>query len=119
MRRDSNTENTPSLLTDLSSTHVPLRRRIPEWRDEYDVLEVAPRRCEERRTKGGDRRRETVYVTGRGSLYEKDEGERRRRRQEQGPPVIVYAEPRRGKTYHLVIGFSFLGSSVFPELEHN
>ena len=57
-----------------------MRRRIPERRDEYDVLEVAPRRCEERRTKGGDRRRETVYVTGRGSLYEKDEEERRPRR---------------------------------------
>jgi hypothetical protein len=44
------------------------------------VLEVAPRRREERRAEGGDWRRETVYVTGRGSLYEKDEEERRRRR---------------------------------------
>jgi hypothetical protein len=80
MRRDSNTENTPSLLADLSVQPVPLRRRIPERRDEYDVLEVAPWRREERRAKGGDRRRETVYVTGRGSLYEKDEEERRPRR---------------------------------------
>jgi hypothetical protein len=60
--------------------HVPFRRRIPERRDEYDVLEVAPRKREERRAEGGDWRREMVYVTGRGSLYEKDEEERRRRR---------------------------------------
>jgi hypothetical protein len=44
------------------------------------VLEVAPRKREERRAEGGDWRREMVYVTGRGSLYEKDEEERRRRR---------------------------------------
>jgi hypothetical protein len=72
----------------------PLRRRIPERGDEYDVLKVAPRRGGERRAEGGDRRRETVYVTGRGSLYEKDEEERRRRRKEQGEPVAIYAEPR-------------------------
>jgi hypothetical protein len=73
MRRDStrNTENTPSLLADLS---------VQERRDECDVLEVAPQRREERRAKSGDRRRETVYDTGRGSLYEKGEEERRRRR---------------------------------------
>jgi len=81
---------------------VAERRQLPERRDGYDVLEVAPRRREERRrAEGGDRRRESVYVpSGRGSLYAKDEEERRRRRREQGEPVIVYAEPRRSKTYH-------------------
>jgi hypothetical protein len=82
--------------------HVADRRQLPDRRDGYDVLEVAPRRREERkRAEAGDRRRETVYVpSGRGSLYAKDEEERRRRRREQGEPVIVYAEPRRSKAYH-------------------
>jgi hypothetical protein len=86
---------------------VAERKRLPERRDGYDMLEVAPQRREEKkRTEGGERRRDTVYVpSGRGSLYEKDEEERRRRRREQGEPVIVYAEPRdreprRSKTYH-------------------
>jgi hypothetical protein len=69
--------------------HVPDRRLLP--RDEYEVVEVAPRRREERRAaEGGDRRQDTVYVSGRGSLHEKDEKERRQRRKEQGEPVIVY-----------------------------
>lgn len=84
---------------------VAERKRLPERRDGYDVLEVAPQRREERkRADGSERRRDTVYVpSGRGSLYEKDEEERRRRRREQGEPVIVYAEPReprRSKAYH-------------------
>jgi hypothetical protein len=72
----------------------PLRRRIPERGVEYDMPEVAPQRGKERRAENGDRGRETVYVTGRGSLYEKDEEERRRRRKEQGEPVVICAEPR-------------------------
>ena len=82
--------------------HVAERRQLPDRRDGHEVMEVAPRRREERRrAEGGDRRRETVYVpSGRGSLYAKDEEERRRRRMEQGEPVIVYAEPRRSRTYH-------------------
>ena len=85
-----------------STYHVPERRQLPERRDAYDVLEVAPQRREERRrAEGGERRRDTVYIpSGRGSLYAKDEEERRRRRRELGEPVIVYAEPRRTKTYH-------------------
>jgi hypothetical protein len=64
-------------------------RRQPDRRDWYKVMEVAPRRREERRSaEGGDRRRE------------KDKKERRQLRKEQGEPVIVYAESRRGKTYH-------------------
>jgi hypothetical protein len=90
--------------------HVPGRRPLPDRRDGYEVMEVAPRRRkaeggdrrrEERwRAEGGGRRRETVYVpSGRGSLYAKDEEEHRRRKREQGEPVIVNAERRRGKTY--------------------
>jgi hypothetical protein len=33
-------------------------------------------------------------------LHEKDEKERRQWQKEEGDPVIAYAEPRRGKTYH-------------------
>jgi hypothetical protein len=43
--------------------------RLPEPRDEYVVLEEAPRRRKERkRAKGGE-----VYVSGRESLYQRDE----------------------------------------------
>ena len=56
-------------MADLSLVNIcALVKTSPERRDEYDVLEIAPRR------------RETVYVTGRGSVYEMDEEERRRRR---------------------------------------
>jgi hypothetical protein len=76
---------------------VPERRRLLKQRDGYYVLEVAPRRREEReRVKGGDQRCDIVYV--KESLY--DEEERRRRRREQGKPVIVDAEPRWNETYH-------------------
>jgi hypothetical protein len=68
--------------------HVLDQRPLP---DRYKVIEVAPRRREERRAEDGNRRRDTVYVLGRGSLHEKDEKERRQRRKEQGEPVIVYA----------------------------
>ena len=63
------------------------RRQLLDRTDGYWVMEVTPRRREERRTEGGDRRRG-------------DEKEKRQLRKEQGKPVIVYAEPRRGKTYH-------------------
>jgi len=53
---------------------VPDRRPSPDRRDGYEVMEVAPRRREERRrAEDGDRRRDAVYVSGRGSLHEKDE----------------------------------------------
>ena len=71
------------------------QRQLPE---RYDVLVVVPWRCKEReKVKGGNWKRDTVYATGRASLYEKDEKERRQRRKEEGEPVIVYAEPRRAK----------------------
>jgi hypothetical protein len=54
----------------------PERMRLPERRDGYDVLEVVPRRRKER-AKSGNWRWDTVYITGRASLYEKDEKERR------------------------------------------
>jgi hypothetical protein len=77
------------------------RRPLPDRRDESEVIEVAPRgRKERRRTEGRDRGRDTVYLSGRGSLHEKDEKGRRQQRKEQGKPVIVYAEPRRGRMYH-------------------
>jgi hypothetical protein len=53
-----------------------------------------------RGAEGGDWRCDTAYASGRGILYERDEEERQRRRREQGEQVIVYAEPRRNKTYH-------------------
>ena len=64
--------------------HVPDWIPLPDRRDGYEVMEVAPRRREERRRRaeGGDRRRDTVYVSGRGSLHEKGEKERRQRRKE-------------------------------------
>jgi hypothetical protein len=64
-------------------------RRQPDRRDRYKVMEVAPRRREERRS-----------AEGKNWRREKDKKERRQRRKEQGEPVIVYAESRRGKTYH-------------------
>jgi hypothetical protein len=77
------------------------QRPLPNRRDRYEVMEVTPRRREERRrAECGDRRRDTVYLSGGGSLHKKDDKGRRQRRKEQGEPVIVYAEPRRGKTYH-------------------
>jgi hypothetical protein len=87
------------------------RRPLPDRRDGSEVVEVAPQRRKERRPLP-DRRdgsevievapwgRDTVYLSGRGSLHEKDEKGGRQRRKEQGKPVIVYAEPRRGRTYH-------------------
>jgi hypothetical protein len=54
---------------------------LPDRRDGYEV-EVAPRRRKERRAEGGDRWRDTVYLSGRDSLHEKDEKERRQRRKE-------------------------------------
>jgi hypothetical protein len=57
---------------------MPDRRPLPDRRDGYEVMKVAPQRREERRrAEGGNRRRDTVYVPGRGSLHEKDEKERR------------------------------------------
>jgi hypothetical protein len=76
-------------------------RPLPDRRDESEVIEVAPRgHKERRRTEGRDRGRDTVYLSGRGSLHEKDEKGRRQQRKEQGKPVIVYAEPKRGRMYH-------------------
>ena len=85
---------------------------LPDRRDGYEV-EVAPRRRKERRAEGGDRRRdgnklievaprrheESRSTKGEDRRQEKDKKERRQRRKEQDEPVIVYAEPRRGKTY--------------------
>jgi hypothetical protein len=77
------------------------------------VLEVATRRREERkRVEGGNRRRDTVYVSGRGSSHKKDEKERRQRQKEQGEPVIVYAGPGWDGTYHR-LGLAFLGYGIF------
>jgi hypothetical protein len=81
------------------TSDVPDRRPLPDRRDGYEVMEVAPRRREDRRrAEGGDWRRGTVYVSGRGSLHEKHEKERRQQRKERGEPVIVYAKPRLSKT---------------------
>jgi hypothetical protein len=57
--------------------HVPDRRPLPDRRDEYEVMKVAPWRHKER-VKAGDR-----------SLYDE---ERWRQRREQGKPAIVHAE---------------------------
>lgn len=67
-------------------------------REDYEVITVRPSSSrEERRRRDGrdqrtEKRRETVYVKGRGSLYEKDEVERRQRY--QGQPIIVDVAPR-------------------------
>jgi hypothetical protein len=75
------------------------RRPLPDRRDGSEVIEVAPwGREERRRAEGRNRRRDTVYLPGGGSLHEDEKG-RRQRRKEQSKPVIVYAEPRRGRTY--------------------
>lgn len=58
------------------------------------MLEVAPRRREERkRVKDGNRRQDAAYVLGRGSLHEKDEKERRQWQKEEGDPVIPTLNP--------------------------
>jgi hypothetical protein len=67
-------------------------RLLSDRGDGYEVMEVAPRRREERTTEDGDRWRDTVYLSGRGNLHEKDG--RRQRRKKQGELVIVYAEPK-------------------------
>jgi len=74
---------------------VAERRRLPERRGGYDVIEVAQQRRGERKRPQGSEQK-----PGRGSLYKKDEEELMRRRGEQGEPVIVYAEPRQGKKSH-------------------
>ena len=70
--------------------HVPdrpiERRREPEPR--YEVVEPTRRH-----------RKEKVYISGRGSLYESDAAERRKRYEEE--PVYIMAVPRtRTKEYH-------------------
>ena len=69
-------------------------RRPIERRDAYSTVEIAPRR--EGRPRD-ERRRETVYVPGRGSLYHLDEEERRQRYRKDGNVQIVIAEPRRNR----------------------
>lgn len=91
----------PAVVSHDRTYPVAERRRLPEPRYGHKVLVVAPWELRERkRVKGGDRRRDTVYVSGRGSLYEKDEEERQRQQKEKDQQLIVYAQPRRGKTYH-------------------
>lgn len=72
-----------------------------ERREQYDTVTVRPNssREEKRRHDGrekksdrSEKRTETVYVKGRGSLYEKDEAERRQRY--EGQPIIVDVAPR-------------------------
>ena len=77
-------------------------RPVPrESRENYEVVTVRPsgfreerRRYdgrEKRSEKTGEKRKETIYVKGRGSLYEKDEAERRLRYEDQ--PIIINAAP--------------------------
>ncbi|KAL9113864.1 MAG: hypothetical protein Q9227_001998 [Pyrenula ochraceoflavens] len=74
---------------------VPDRRPVPtERRKDYDVIEVEPRRHHEIRREKSQKKR-TIYVPGRGSLYEEDQRERKQRREEE--PVIIYATPTRSK----------------------
>ena len=56
--------------------HMPDRRPLPDRRGGYEVTKVAPwRHKERRRVEGENRRRDRVYVPGRGSLHEKGEKE--------------------------------------------
>ncbi|KAL9618857.1 MAG: hypothetical protein Q9160_006447 [Pyrenula sp. 1 TL-2023] len=71
--------------------YVPDRRSYPSdnlYDDE--IVEVEPRNPDEVRKK------KTVYVPGRGSLYREDEKNRRQRQEREGP-VIVYAAPLRSQ----------------------
>jgi hypothetical protein len=66
------------VLTHHRTYHMPDRRSLPDRRDGYEMMKVAPRRREERRRAEGENwRQDTVYVPGRSSLHEKDEKERR------------------------------------------
>jgi hypothetical protein len=85
-------------------------RPVPrESREDYEVVTVRPSSSrEERRRYDGrekrssekttEKRKETVYVKGRGSLYKKDEAERRLRDEEQ--PIIINAAPRGQRYIH-------------------
>ena len=77
--------------------YVPDRRPFPtERRRDYDVVEVEPRRRHQPETKREkSHKKRTVYVPGRGSLYEEDQRERKQRKEEE--PVIVYATPSRSR----------------------
>jgi len=50
------------------TVHLPDRRPMFDRRDGYEVMEVAPR---ERRTDGGDRRRDKIYVLGTRRMTER------------------------------------------------
>jgi hypothetical protein len=73
----------------------PAERRPAERRGDYDTVTIRPSssREEKRRHDGREKRKSTVYVKGRGSLYEKDEAERRQRY--EGQPIIVDVVPGR------------------------
>jgi hypothetical protein len=71
----------------------PVERR-EEYAYGYDTVTVRPGSSrEEKRRREGRERKEPVYVKGRGSLYEKDEAERRARSEGKGP-IIVDVSPR-------------------------
>jgi len=70
----------------------PAREREWDRRNGYEVIENGPRHRRRRdEGRGREKKRDTVYVKGRGSLYWKDEEERRQREE----PRIVVVEPRR------------------------
>lgn len=80
---------------------LPVERTRPvERREEYDTVTIRPSSSrEEKRRRDGreksdkaEKRKSTVYVKGRGSLYEKDEAERRAR--SEGQPIILDVAPR-------------------------
>jgi hypothetical protein len=83
----------------------PVERR-EEYAYGYDTVTIRPgssreekRRHDGRGEKSGSERKEkrdTVYVKGRGSLYERDEAERRARSAREGP-IIVDVSPRGGR----------------------
>ena len=85
----------------------PAERREEYASYGYDTVTIRPgsSREEKRRhdgrgekSSGSERKekRDTVYVKGRGSLYERDEAERRARSAREGP-IIVDVSPRGGR----------------------
>lgn len=80
-------------IVDQRTEKKPLERR-EERAYAYDTVTIRPSSSrEEKRRRDGRERKETIYVKGRGSLYEKDEAERRARAEGQGP-IIVDVSPR-------------------------
>jgi hypothetical protein len=78
-------------IVDQRTEKKPVERR-EERSYAYDTVTIRPSSSrEEKRRKDGRERKETIYVKGRGSLYEKDEAERRARAE---GPIIVDVSPR-------------------------